>query len=328
MKQILRQQEFYIGLLILILSISIATLNPKFLSIGNIYSIFKSTTIFGILSMGVLLVVISGGIDVSFPVVAAFTLYTTSLIVSNFLPNLPLIGIFGISASVGALCGLANGLLIAKYKFPAMVVTLGMSGALAGFMYSFIGTRINHDLSTKLIDFGKMEILQYTQADGVIVGLPVAYLLYILIAVVIWLVLKYTFFGRSIYAIGGDEISAERVGLNTFKIKVSVYIIVGTLAGIAGIIHSSFLRMANPFELYGTELTVIASTVLGGAMIGGGKGTVLGTFLGLLLVTIINNSLILLGVPSYWQKVVTGSAILLSIIVPQLIKNKLSQNKT
>ena len=86
--------------------------------------------------------------------------------------------------------------------------------------------------------------------------------------------------------------------------------------------------MANPFELYGTELTVIASTVLGGAMIGGGKGTVLGTFLGLLLVTIINNSLILLGVPSYWQKVVTGSAILLSIIVPQLIKNKLSQNKT
>ena len=95
---------------------------------------------------------------------------------------------------------------------------------------------------------------------------------------------------------------------------------VGILAGIAGVIHSSYLRMSNPFELYGTELLVIASVILGGATIGGGRGTVIGAFLGMLLITIISNSLILLGVPSYWQKVVIGIFILLSVSIPQLVR--------
>lgn len=319
MKKIFKQQEFFIFIILLVISAIITIINPKFLSIGNIFSVLKSTTVLGILSIGVLLVIILGGIDVSFPAIAAFSMYTSSLIVLNTMPNANIIIIFIIAMIIGAICGFINGFLIAKYDFPAMVVTLGTSGALLGFMYTFIGTRINHRLSPSLIEFGKTTIFNMS-SDGVIVGLPLAYIIYILIALVVSFLLRYTMFGRSIYAIGGDQISAIRIGLKVRNTKIIVYMFVGILAGIAGVIHSSYLRMSNPFELYGTELLVIASVILGGATIGGGRGTVIGAFLGMLLITIISNSLILLGVPSYWQKVVIGIFILLSVSIPQLVR--------
>ncbi|TXJ45328.1 ABC transporter permease [Brachyspira aalborgi] len=319
MKKIFKQQEFFIFIILLVISAIITIINPKFLSIGNIFSILKSTTVLGILSIGVLLVIILGGIDVSFPSIASFSMYTSSLIVLNTMPNANIIFIFIIAMIIGALCGFINGFLIAKYDFPAMVVTLGTSGALLGFMYTFIGTRINHRLSFSLIEFGKTTIFNMF-SGGVIVGLPLGYIIYILIALIVSFLLRYTMFGRSIYAIGGDQVSAIRIGLKVRNTKIIVYMFVGILAGVAGVIHSSYLRMSNPFELYGTELLVIASVILGGATIGGGRGTVIGTFLGMLLITIISNSLILLGVPSYWQKVAIGIFILLSVSIPQIVK--------
>ena len=319
MKKIFKQQEFFIFIILLVISAIITIINPKFLSIGNIFNILKSTTVLGILSIGVLLVIILGGIDVSFPAIASFSMYTSSLIVLNTMPNANIIFIFIIAMIIGALCGFINGFLIAKYDFPAMVVTLGTSGALLGFMYTFIGTRINHRLSSSLIEFGKTTIFNMF-SGGVIVGLPLGYIIYILIALIVSFLLRYTMFGRSIYAIGGDQVSAIRIGLKVRNTKIIVYMFVGIFAGVAGVIHSSYLRMSNPFELYGTELLVIASVILGGATIGGGRGTVMGTFLGMLLITIISNSLILLGVPSYWQKVAIGIFILLSVSIPQIVK--------
>ena len=319
MKKIFKQQEFFIFIILLVISAIITIINPKFLSIGNIFSILKSTTVLGILSIGVLLVIILGGIDVSFPAIASFSMYTSSLIVLNTMPNANIIFIFIIAMIIGALCGFINGFLIAKYDFPAMVVTLGTSGALLGFMYTFIGTRINHRLSSSLIEFGKTTIFNMF-SGGVIVGLPLGYIIYILIALIVSFLLRYTMFGRSIYAIGGDQVSAIRIGLKVRNTKIIVYMFVGILSGVAGVIHSSYLRMSNPFELYGTELLVIASVILGGATIGGGMGTVIGTFLGMLLITIISNSLILLGVPSYWQKVAIGIFILLSVSIPHIVK--------
>ena len=319
MKKIFKQQEFFIFIILLVISAIITIINPKFLSIGNIFSILKSTTVLGILSIGVLLVIILGGIDVSFPSIASFSMYTSSLIVLNTMPNANIIFIFIIAMIIGALCGFINGFLIAKYDFPAMVVTLGTSGALLGFMYTFIGTRINHRLSSSLIEFGKTTIFNMF-SGRVIVGLPLGYIIYILIALIVSFLLRYTMFGRSIYAIGGDQVSAIRIGLKVRNTKIIVYMFVGIFAGVAGVIHSSYLRMSNPFELYGTELLVIASVILGGATIGGGRGTVMGTFLGMLLITIISNSLILLGVPSYWQKVAIGIFILLSVSIPQIVK--------
>ena len=127
-----------------------------------------------------------------------------------------------------------------------------------------------------------------------------------LAAVIVWFLLKYTMLGRGIYALGGSREAAERAGFNIPRIQYFIYGTVGFLAGIGGIVYASLNRQANPQELVGTELNVIAAVVLGGASITGGRGTVIGTLLGVALVVIMNNSLVLIGVPSEWQRVVIG----------------------
>ena len=133
------------------------------------------------------------------------------------------------------------------------------------------------------------------------------------LVIITWLIVRYTKIGRGIYAIGGDRVSAQRVGFNITQIQYFLYGFVGLLAGIAGIIHGSLIRRVNPFGIVGTELTVIAAVVLGGTRITGGRGTITGTLLGVLMITIINQNLILLGISSYWQQVVIGLLIIISV---------------
>ncbi|RDG32376.1 ABC transporter permease [Oceanispirochaeta sp. M1] len=317
MTKILHKHETYIFIFLFVMCFVIGIINPVFYSNGNIFSILKSSIVIGILSLGVLLVLVSGGIDVSFPVVAAFSLYCSSLIYMGN-SDVSILQIYLTGMIIGALCGLLNGVLISLFNFPAMVVTLGTSSLLSGFMYTYIGTRINHQIPGSLVEWGKNMILQQT-VDGKLIGLSSAYFLYFSLCILIFLFLKYTMLGRSVYMIGGSEESAQRLGLNTRWIKIFIYVAVGSLAGIAGITQSGFLRIANPFELYGSELSVIAAAILGGANIGGGKGSVLGTFLGVLVITIINTSLIIMGVSSYWQQVVVGLVVIIAVAAPILV---------
>jgi simple sugar transport system permease protein len=134
----------------------------------------------------------------------------------------------------------------------------------------------------------------------------------VLAAVAVWLILRYTMPGRGVYALGGSPVAAERAGFNIRRVQFFIYGFVGLLSGTAGVVHASTMRNANPFDLVGMELLVIAAVVLGGANIAGGSGTVVGTILGVFLLVIINNSLILLRIPSYWQKVAIGLVILVS----------------
>ena len=315
--KLLHKHESYIFIFLVAMCSIIGMINPVFFSNGNIFNILKSSIVIGILSLGVLLVLISGGIDVSFPVVAAFSLYSTSLLyIGN--TEVSILQIYLVGMVIGAFCGLFNGLLIAIFEFPAMVVTLGTSSLLSGFMYTYIGTRINHKIPSSQIEWGKSMVLQQT-VDGRLIGLSNSYFLYLVLAVLVFLFLKYTMLGRSVYMIGGSEESAKRLGLNTKLIKIFIYVFVGALAGIAGITQSGFLRIGNPFELYGSELSVIAAAILGGAYIGGGKGSVFGTFLGVLVITVINTSLIILGVSSYWQQVVVGIVVIIAVAAPIMI---------
>ena len=126
--------------------------------------------------------------------------------------------------------------------------------------------------------------------------------------------------GRSIYAIGGSELASVRLGLPVVKVKFFVYVLIGLIAGITGIVHSSQARVANPFDLVGSELNVLAAVVLGGTRITGGRGSVFGTLVGVFLVTMINNSLVLLGVPSYWERCVIGLLVLIGAGVPILVQ--------
>jgi simple sugar transport system permease protein len=157
-----------------------------------------------------------------------------------------------------------------------------------------------------------MYVIQVTMEDGSKIRLSMAVVMLVIFVLFAWFLLRYTMLGRGIYAIGGDRVAAERAGFNIIRTQFFIYGFVGFLSGIAGVIHASLIRIGNPFDLIGTELTVIAAVVLGGASITGGRGTVLGTMLGVFLIVIMNNSLILLGISSYWQKVVIGLIIIIS----------------
>ena len=145
-----------------------------------------------------------------------------------------------------------------------------------------------------------------------------AVLMVVVLAVVVWLLLKYTMLGRSIYALGGAPEAAERAGFNVVRIQYFIYAFVGLLSGIAGMTFGSLARQANPQDIVGMELNVIAAVVLGGATLTGGRGTVIGTLLGVILVVIANNSLILIGVPTVWQRVVIGVIILIGTGIPAI----------
>ena len=305
------RSEFIIGSVLLTAMLVIGTINPAFWNLDNIFNLLRNNIVIGIMAMGVLLILISGGIDVSFPAFAVASAYiTVKLVVLWQLPGvlLPIL----MSILFGALFGLINAFFVAKYKMIPLIVTLGTGGMVRGFLLGFVGTSmININKMPKpLIELSKFEIFSGVNADGTQYGLTVLVLFYILTALAIHFLLKYTMLGRSIYALGGDPVSTERAGFNIAGIQTFIYCLAGALAGFAGILHNSLIWLSNPRDMIGFELDVIAAVVLGGASIFGGRGTVLGTVLGVFMLVLVKNSLIIMKVDTTWQRVVVGVIII------------------
>lgn len=318
MQKVLKTHEFYVALILIGLSLVIGIINPSFFSIGNIFGLLKSNVVTGIFALGVLLVLISGGIDISFPAVGVVAMYMTGKLFEATEFGGPVIVAFVISMAIGALLGLINASIISTFRLPTLIVSLGTLSAYQGFVLTFVNTRIINRLTEPMVNYSRLEIFRQTMDSGQTTGLHVSFFIYVLLAIITGLILRYTMIGRGVYALGGDRQATARAGFSIRKIEFFVYTYVGLLAGIAGILHSAHVRNANPFDLVGSELTVIAATVLGGATIGGGRGTVIGTLLGVMLMTVMSNSLILLGIPSYWQRFVTGLILLVAVIGPQI----------
>ena len=308
-----QRSEFIIGAVLLTAMVVIGTINPAFWNLENIFNLLRSNIVIGIMAMGVLVVMISGGIDVSFPAFAVTGMYVTVKLMNAvglqgvFLPIL-------CSITIGALLGLINAFFVSKFKMIPLIVTLGTGGMVRGFLLGVIGTSmINiNKMPKELIEFSKLQIFAGVNPDGTKFGLTALILVYVLVAVGVHWLLKYTMLGRSIYALGGDESSAERAGFNLTKIKYFIYCFAGALAGLAGILHSSMIWLANPRDMMGLEMDVIAAVVLGGASIFGGKGSVLGTVLGVFMLIMVKNSLIIMHVETTWQRVVVGLIVILA----------------
>ena len=310
--KVARKQEFYIALILLALGLVIGGVNPAFFARGNLFSLLRSSVVMGIFALGVMIVLISGGIDISFPAIAVFSMYVsgTFLVARGYTGGIwiPLM----MSAVIGMCLGSINAVFVAFFKLPTLIVSLGTLGAIAGFLHAFIGTRIINRLPQGMIDFSRLQLFQSVTARGQTVGLSVTIFFYVAIIILVAVLMKYTTLGRGIYALGGDRVAAERAGFNVVRTQFFIYMFVGLLAGMVGVIHATHVRNMNPFDLIGRELDVIAATVVGGTNIGGGKGTVIGTVLGVFLIVTMNNSLILLGIPSYWQRLVTGLIIIVA----------------
>lgn len=320
-KKLFRKHEFIIALIIIGLSLVIGLINSNFFSVANYFLLIRSATIMGVFAMGVLVVLISGGIDVSFTGIAIFAMYTTvDFLVKQGYEGGMLVP-FLMSAGLGLILGLFNAILIGFFRLPTLIVTLGTLSLYRGAVLFFVGSDYYNtaELPVGIREYARATVLTVETASGNTSLHPAIFIL-VVIAVLVWFVLKYTMLGRSIYAMGGDREAAERFGFNIRSNQFMIYGFVGLVSGIGGMVVGALFRQANPFSIVGTELDVIAAAVLGGASIAGGRGSVIGTLLGVLLITMVNNSLVLMGIPSEWQKVVVGFLILVGTAIPILQK--------
>ena len=290
--------------------------DPGFLSIATLTDLLRGSIVLGIFAVGALIVLISGGIDVSFTAVGAFTMYVTAMVLNAALPWMPWWAALVMGMAIGASLGAINGFLIAVMGLPTLIVTLGTLSIFRGFMLTFIGQKQITTLPPGMREFGRMMVLRGENVDGSFYSLHAAFLVTVLSIVLTWVILHRTMLGRQIFAIGGSVESARRIGINVRAVQFFVYVYVGALAGLTGIIHASMARVANPFDLVGLELSVIAAVVLGGARLAGGHGTLTGSLLGVALIVLVRNSLIVLGIPATWQSVAIGVLILIGTGLP------------
>ena len=307
-----KRPELFTLCLIVALGAVVGTINPAFFQFATFVDLARSCTVTGLFALGVYVVLVAGGIDVSFTAIAAFAMYTTTKLVIVAWPSAPLVLVFLGSAACGALLGTVNGLLVHVLKAPSLIVTIGTQYLIRGLLLTYIGTVWLEELPHPMESFGKLALLEFESGHGLHAILPAFVLILLAAAVLTWWILNRTLMGKAVFAIGGSLAVAERLGYNLRAVHVFVFAYAGALAGVAGMVHVCSNRMANPFDLVGSEIDVIAAVVLGGARITGGTGTVTGTLLGVLLIVMINNLLIMAGVPSTWQRVVVGAFILVA----------------
>ncbi|HBU12317.1 MAG TPA: ABC transporter permease [Clostridiales bacterium] len=283
----------------------------QFFTPNNIVDQANAMIVSGIFAVGAFMVIISGGIDVSFPALASLSVYVVvrwSLDV-EYQGNIivPLIMVCGLGALLGAL----NGLLVSKLTVSSMILTLGTSSVFRGIMQGVLEAGQMQSLPRAYDEFAKANLFVAQNAEtGITSNMPALFLVLVAIVLIAFFIMRYTMFGRAIYAIGGDENSAKRAGFNVGATKFWLYVLVGAIASVAGLIRTCQTGIMHPTNLMGSEMMVIAAVVLGGTAITGGVGTLTGAMLGTVLISIVQNSLILLGVPTFWQGFFLGVLII------------------
>jgi ribose transport system permease protein len=298
------------------LCVLIAALEPKFLSTGNLAGVARQTAVITIIAMGMTVVMVSGGIDLSVGSVMALAGVVGAFALANGAPVLA-----GISASVaaGAACGLANGATIAALRIPPFIATLGAMGVYRGVALLITDGKAVVGLPP---GFGYL-------AEGNLFGLvPVPLLLVVLVALATHFLLANTRPGRYCYAIGSNVEAARYAGVRVSHYQIMFYVTLGALTGLAGAIESARLVTGQPTAGEGYELRVIAAVVIGGGSLSGGQGTVTGTIIGALIMGVLSNGANLLGISSFTQQIVIGAVIVLAVTFDEFQRRRLETAAT
>ncbi|MGM7698078.1 ABC transporter permease [Microbacterium sp. A84] len=309
--KIVRANEFYLFLVIAALALVIEARSGQFFTANNLVDLANAMVVPGIFAVGAFMVLVSGGIDVSFPALASLAVYATTRILVDaewggglWLP-------FLLAITIGAVLGAFNGLFASRFAVPVLIITLGTASVFSGIMQGVLGSVQIPNIPPAMSEFGEATLfVAQNPKSGLTSNMPVAFILLVVVVAAAFMLLRYTTFGRGIYAIGGDESAASRAGFNVRRIKFWLYVIVGVIASIAGLVRTSMMDQMHPTNLLGMELMVIAAVVLGGTAITGGTGTLTGAMLGTLLIVIVQNSMILVGIPTFWQGFALGVLIL------------------
>ena len=310
-RKMVRSNEFYVFLLIVVLSIIIQIRSGQFYTANNLVDLANAMVVPGLFAVGAFMVIVSGGIDVSFPALASLAVYaTTRFLVDNHV-NGPLLIPFIMVIVLGAVLGAFNGLFTARFALPTLIITLGTSSFFSGVMQGALNSVQIPKLPTSMAAFGKSTLfVAKNPVSGLTSNMPVAFLILVAVVAIAFFLLRYTMFGRGIYAIGGDPQAAARAGFKVKQIKFLLYVLVGVIAAVAGLIRTCMMGQMHPTNLLGMEMMVIAAVVLGGTAITGGTGSLTGAMLGTALIVIVQNSMILLGISTFWQQFSLGVLII------------------
>ncbi|NVN81093.1 MULTISPECIES: ribose ABC transporter permease [unclassified Vibrio] len=308
-KEWLIDQKSLIALIFLIVVVSF--LNPNFFTVDNILNILRQTSVNAIIAVGMTLVILTAGIDLSVgSVLALCGAFAASMIGME----IPVMIAVPTALVAGAALGAISGVIIAKGKVQAFIATLVTMTLLRGVTMVYTDGR---PISTGFTDTADAFAWFGT---GYAMGIPVPVWIMVVVFASVWYLLNHTRFGRYVYALGGNESATRLSGIDVDKVKIGVYAICGLLAAVAGIIVASRLSSAQPTAGMGYELDAIAAVVLGGTSLAGGRGRIMGTLIGALIIGFLNNALNLLDVSSYYQMIAKAVVILLAVLVDN--KNK------
>lgn len=303
-----------IFLIIIFVALSFAT--KSFFSAVNLINVSSQMAINAFLATGITFVIITGGIDISMGSVAAFAGIASTVIGMQF-PEMSVVGglaiQLGTALVIGVVCGLFVGMLITKFEVVPMIATLAMMSIARGLAYVVTGGLPVFGLSNNFAWLGSGRIIK---TETMPLGwIPILTIFMVIVVVIMHIVLNKTVFGRHVYAVGSNPSVAHLSGVNVKRIKIKVHTICCVLSSIGGVAVASKLNTGQPAACDGYEMFAIASTVLGGTSLAGGKGSVGRAMIGAAIIAIINNGMNLLQIDSYWQKIITGVIILFAVIL-------------
>lgn len=303
--------EYFIILIFAALVIVLTVLNSSFLTPGNIVNILKQTSINGILSFGMMFVIIAGGFDMSVGSTIAFTGILAALLGKG---QVPLIVPLLVAMLAGLAVGIVNGVGVAVGNLPPFIMTLGTMTSVRGLAL----------LASKGKPITGISDSYKAVAANSVAGIPLLAVYFVIVVVICGFVLSKTVFGRRVYACGGNLQAARVAGINTTFIRIAVFAIAGFLAGLCGFLMTSRVTIGQPTAAESYEMDAITACVIGGVSMSGGVGKAWGVVVGALLITVISNGLDVLGVSSHWQRIVKGIIIVVAVLID--VKGKSKKN--
>ena len=300
-------REAGIGVALVLICAIFAIIAPRFASYANFTNILTQISINTVISVGMTFVILLGGIDLSVGSVLALSTIVAGLTITH--KALPVGGaiLLAVAASVvvGALCGLFNGFVSTRWKIHSFVVTLGMLNIARGAALQISDSRTIFSFPAVFNRFGTETVF----------GIPIIFIMALALVILGSFVLNKTVFGRMLYAIGNNEEAVRLSGHNTSVYKIAAFTLCGASVGVAGIMYMLRLNMASPILGVGFELNAIAAVVIGGTSMMGGKGSLIGTFLGASIIGVLNNGLLLLGIGDFARQIVTGLIIVAAVVI-------------
>ena len=306
MKKVMKYMSELTTLIALIgLMMVITFINPNFLTANNLLNLLLQVTANGFIAFGMTFVILTGGIDLS---VGSILALSSALTAGLIAAGIPVPFAILLAVCMGGIFGMLNGLLVAYGKLAPFIVTLASMTIFRGVTLVFTN---GNPLTQGLSDSFLFQFL----GQGYVVGIPFPVILMFLVFIILYVVLHKTAFGKSVYALGGNEKAAYISGVKLSKVKIIIYTISGIMASVSGLIITSRLSSAQPTAGTSYEMDAIAAVVLGGTSLSGGKGRILGTLIGALIIGVLNNGLNIIGVSAFWQQVVKGVVILIAVLL-------------